>query len=64
MIEGNSEIKNVFPRRRCELNLGKPCIAEKNKQLSGQNQECTPTRTPCYALGKQHRPEDAIKKVE
>ena len=40
MIEGNSEI------RRCEFTLGKLCCL-KNKQQSGQKQECTPTRTPC-----------------
>ena len=30
MIEGNSEIKNVFiSRRRCEFTLGKTCIAQR-----------------------------------
>ena len=48
MLEGNSEIKNVFPAEVASSRWENMyCL--KNKQYSGQKQECMLTRTPCYA---------------
>ena len=48
MIEGNSEKKkNVFPADIARTQ-GKNRCCKKNKQSSGQKQECTSTRTPYY----------------
>ena len=51
MIEGNSEIKNVFSRRHCEFTLGKHVL------LKEQAIKCAFTRTPY-----QHGPEDAVRR--
>ena len=48
MIEGNSEIKNVFPADVAS-SQGENWCCKKNKQSSGQKQECTSSRTPYYA---------------
>ena len=61
MIEGNSEIKNVFAAD-VEGSLWKSPHRLKNEQQSGRKQECTFTGTPCYAWEKMHDPEDSIKR--
>ena len=49
MIEGNSEIKNVFPADVASSLWRKPVLLEEQAIKSGQKQECTSARTPCCA---------------
>ena len=63
MIEGNSEIKNVFPADVASSLWENPVL------LKEQAIKWTKTRVYVYldsvlCLGKPHGPEDAIKKVE